>query len=451
MKKIIQFIQRCVIAVCNIAMELCRRIVFALDKSNGAKHITIDPRELFACQDNRRYNRLDVAVRYLAVEQHYGKNAFGYDLYKKMQQAQNVEWVQQSGEGNHASPEEKLKNFIALIESWEKNGYDPKSEILCLPNLQLLDGSHRLSLALYHQTPKVSVARPPRQREVEYGPRRLFGYGFSLDEVRLVMNKYDELQQAAREPFSCILWPPVARYFDEITEKLDFLYGVESYKDHSFPAAEFPQAVRAVYHIDDIEAWKIERKIEGMCQPGTGGTVRVITLNVALPNFRLKAKNNQTLSVAGEQIKKMVRECYKGKVENYFYDIIIHTGDNYRQNRYLLSIFEPPFDWAAALARLEPCRWEPAGEGEPVSAGAENPAEFPLFRSVTLRCEPAGFEVAAAEMLGYIRENCAPRCAVETTEAAGRVQIEITQDKYPLLSLTLCAGGQEPAPATAGA
>jgi len=91
-------------------------------------------------------NNIALYARYLTIEQYYGKNDYGYEIYKKTVHLFNptLEVV-----------EKRLKNFIKLIKSWEKNGYDSSKAVTILENGLIIDGSHRISLALYHNLEKM--------------------------------------------------------------------------------------------------------------------------------------------------------------------------------------------------------------------------------------------------------------------------------------------------------
>ena len=78
------------------------------------------------------------------------------------------------------------------------------------------------------------------------------------------------------------------------------LYEIRNVKDLCFKDETFKRAVRGIYSIDDIEDWKIEKKIDGM-QPYPK-LVRVMEIKVMEPKFRLKAANNHTISEEGEWI-----------------------------------------------------------------------------------------------------------------------------------------------------
>lgn len=81
-----------------------------------------------------------LAIRYLAIEQYYEKNDIGYDLYIRAH----------SLNSNKDTSENRLKNFISLIENWDINGYNNKDLISIDEKYKLIDGTHRMALAIYH-------------------------------------------------------------------------------------------------------------------------------------------------------------------------------------------------------------------------------------------------------------------------------------------------------------
>lgn len=74
--------------------------------------------------------RFDIAVCFLAVECCLGKNDFGLAIYQKMQECR-------LGDG---CGEKAAAQFCALVDSYERNGYDSESLICLDKNLALVDG-----------------------------------------------------------------------------------------------------------------------------------------------------------------------------------------------------------------------------------------------------------------------------------------------------------------------
>lgn len=81
-----------------------------------------------------------IAVRYLPIEEYYGINDYGYSIYKK------VISIHSSSE----TAEKRLNQFLEVIEKWDRYGYDPSKSIDILCNDEVIDGHHRLALAIYH-------------------------------------------------------------------------------------------------------------------------------------------------------------------------------------------------------------------------------------------------------------------------------------------------------------
>lgn len=287
-------------------------------------------------QQNRMegYNRLDIIVRLLAIENEYGLNNFGWDLYRKMQEKR----VGREG----MSIDDRIRVFKELIYSWDVNGYDDESFILVDSSLMLDDGSHRLALAIYHGLDKINCKVLPTDNNRVYGVEWFVENDFTEQEVRLILKRADGVIDVNKITISCILWPPVKKYFDEIVGKLSLVYKVLETKDMSFSNETFDCFVQAVYQIDDIEQWKIDKKKQHMAE-SPEKVVRLVVLEFDTPQFRYKDLNHNSILTQGEQIKKMIRNCYKEKINNYFYDIICHTGDNQEQTEYIMKLFHPAF------------------------------------------------------------------------------------------------------------
>lgn len=293
------------------------------------------------CVDNL-YNRMDTVVRYLAIECYFGENDFGFDLYKKMQS-------ERKGQGYGEVAEKK---FRSLIASFEKSGYDLSSKIILDKNLALVDGSHRLALALYLGIDVVSCKVKSKAVDIRYDIMWFIEHGFSLSEIQIISCKCEQLLGKYMGEFACVLWPPVEECFDEITKKLSVLYEITEIKDYTFTGETFARAVKGIYSVDDIAEWKIEKKINGM-ERGLQ-KIRVVGLRVERPRFRLKEINGHTLSMEGECIKKAVRNAYKAEVPNYFHDIIIHMGDNYAQSRFVISLLDEHFSLVEYMKMIRP-------------------------------------------------------------------------------------------------
>ena len=122
--------------------------------------LMIDLRELLIQQYSKLdFNRYDIVVRLLAIEDYFGENDFGFDLYRKMQD-------------NRVRPgyaKTAVIRFQELIKSIKEYGYDENSEIIVDCNLRLIDGAHRVALAIYHNISKVKIRILKKSSDIDYG------------------------------------------------------------------------------------------------------------------------------------------------------------------------------------------------------------------------------------------------------------------------------------------
>jgi len=150
------------------------------------KHGTIDVRQLFRNEydDIKGFNRYDVIVRLLAIENYYQLNDYGYDMYKKMQAKR------QPG----ADVDRYLSIFIQLIQSYDNSGYDNSSEIQLDKYNKLYDGSHRMALAFFHKQYVLSCQVLPIVANVFYGLRWFKENGFNKQEMEEIEQRYVSLK-----------------------------------------------------------------------------------------------------------------------------------------------------------------------------------------------------------------------------------------------------------------
>jgi 2-polyprenyl-3-methyl-5-hydroxy-6-metoxy-1,4-benzoquinol methylase len=138
-------------------------------------------KELFLKQyRNSNLNRADIVVRYLAIEQYYGKNDYGFDLYLRMQdfRIKNT---------NHS-----IDRFISLIRSIEFNGFSDDDPITVMNNYELFDGSHRFATALFFGIDFVSIKKMNNIEEIQYGYDFLQQI-FSANEIEIIKSKEKEI------------------------------------------------------------------------------------------------------------------------------------------------------------------------------------------------------------------------------------------------------------------
>lgn len=409
------------------------RIAKLLRKKLFTRHHIYDARELFFQQNKASgFNRYDMIVRLLAVEDYFGKNNYGFRLYKKMQAARiSPEWVEPS-----------VERFKALIESYEKNGYDEQSEIIIDQNLNLLDGSHRMALAMYYKHYEISCKVRPWVENISYGVESFIEYDFSDNEIKLIQNRCELLKKEISVPFACTLWAPVREYYDEITSKLGMVGSVLDYKDFSFSDFNYAMMARKIYAVDDIEKWKIEMKIDKM-KPFAEKTMRLVLLQIDEPNFRYKKTNKNTLSVKCEQIKKMIRNNYKKKVPGYFHDIVMHIGDNFYQNAFIKKLFDyalvPVYETIRKLTNnhyaITKC--------EVPYVPSDFPHSYPIGKDADIICYKEEFEQIVEKIQISLNKTTMPYSIRLVQKGPDRTLIRVENDNILIWQFDVSCEGQE--------
>lgn len=275
---------------------------------------------------NRDFNRMDLFVRYMAIEDHFNKNDIGYPLYNKMQFMR----------GAVPGYEER---FRALIESVTENGLSDTSPISIDSLGNLIDGAHRTALAQYLVLDTVSIKVEQSKYVAPYEISWFKANAFSAEECELIEKKKEELLLRSGIYFPAILWPSIQDYFEEATKEIKKNYPVIKTKDFRLSDREFCSFIREVYAIDDIAQWKIDRKIAFLMRYNIK-SVRVVWMEIAHPRYRKKALNMNNISQEMEAFKQAFRENYQRKVKDYIHDIVLHAGDNYEHNIQLNRIYE---------------------------------------------------------------------------------------------------------------
>ncbi len=159
------------------------------------KLIKVNTKDLLRnCLDSSGFYRMDLVVKYMAIEAFYGDNDYGFRLYRKLYESKVADG--------------RVKEFKKLIKSVEKNGFipDERVPITVTGDVRPLDeGSHRIACCLYFGIKKIPVKPVKKQNDgwlcVKKGRRKirrhlnagrewLLKKGFTHNEIELVTKSY---------------------------------------------------------------------------------------------------------------------------------------------------------------------------------------------------------------------------------------------------------------------
>ena len=325
---------------------------------------------------NGTFNRYDAIVRLLAIENEFNLNDNGWDLYLKMQTIR----------ANSIKTSIDFKNdFKNLIYSVKEKGFDKKFPIDTTSTGLLSDGSHRLACALYFDLPEIHLKKNKNDfSDVFYGLEWFEKNGFTEKETEQLFQRYESLRTANTTEFMALLWSPIVKHKEEVIKDVEQHYHIKEIKTIDFENDfEYAAFVKGMYAIDDIDDWKIEKKLKYM-EPYPK-KVTVILFEMDFPDYRKKTLNGKPLSKNVEKLKKIIREKYSKRIENYFYDIILHIGDNSAHTAHMNKILEKDLNIVEYLEKLKNLNYVILKEDTPYQP-TNFPETYSLGKDLDILC-----------------------------------------------------------------
>lgn len=298
--------------------------------------LTVSTVDLVHCQfkdlGNGAFNIADVIVRLISARDFtYGKSA-SFDLYRKMQMSRiGEDWS---------------KRFELLISKIVRDGFSDEYPIKVDRKLTIIDGSHRLALAILLEKKflKVEMINESHQRDYDLG--YFWSNGFDKSDIEKISWGIEEVLKGCEKYHYCIIWPPAADYFDDIISDFthDGFHAIEvmSQDELSLPKLEAERFIRAIYSTDDISLERLNTKIKylnaSMSSDTTHFVFKILKLKFDDCRFKVKGLTGQPQNIRAIEIKGTIRNRYKNKILNYEHDVICHVSDNHLQNIYLSDI-----------------------------------------------------------------------------------------------------------------
>ena len=222
--------------------------------------------------------------------------------------------------------------FQELMVSIQRKGlHADRYPITLDSNGRLKDGSHRLCAALHHGIDSLPVRFVPGSKgPLDYGREWFEIHGFEEDYLKSLDKRLLNYLNNTGAAFQLIVWPPAMQFESEIYEMLAAQHSVIA-EIRQINLKNFPKFVEAAYLSDDIEHWKIQKKIFHMqnCKP----VISVFSFLMDEPRYRVKTRTQSYLSDSVAKLKAEIRNRYKNRIEGYVHDIITHIGDNPAMNR----------------------------------------------------------------------------------------------------------------------
>ncbi len=211
------------------------------------------------------------------------------------------------------------------------------TDVILDRDMRVVCGRNMVAKLLRENAKRIHVLQRFDMAAQEYD-RKWVCQAYEAEKLADLDEKLYEYKNQWIRPFLGIVWPNAFVYSDEIIN--DFRIGkdirIGGVWKISFPREQFKNFVKRLYKTDDMEDWKIEKKIERM--------LLVDELNISVfefyldnPKFRIK-RYGHTISDTGMKIKNTIRMKYRMVIPDYIEDIVLHTVDNYEQSEKAIQL-----------------------------------------------------------------------------------------------------------------
>lgn len=327
------------------------------------------------------FNRLDLAVKYFAIESYMAGVDDGITLYKKMQQERLKLTKEQV--------DDEWDRFQRLIDSIRKNGYEEDSSIVCDERMRIMDGAHRVAICSYFHIMMLPVKITPQEYDCNYRIEWFWDHKFLSSEIKDIERENEKLMMTEGGEFLAFIWPPAMKFSEEIKAEISEFAKIKRTKMMYLAEGKLSEFIRTVYSVDDIENWKVEKKIEHM--QGFGDMVEIAFLSIDKPRYRLKTTTALPLSVKVEEIKKIIRNRFKDRIDDYFYDNILHIADNYYQSRLIDKILKLPRDISECFREIKDFKYALCKLEVPYMS-RDFPKSFPIHKDADMLCKKEDYK-----------------------------------------------------------
>lgn len=357
--------------------------------------------DLFNIQTNNYddYNRMDIIVKYMAIESYLNNEIYGIELYKKMQ----MKRLRISSDES----ENVWEEFKRLIDSVSLHEYEKNSYVICDHNMKIMDGAHRVAICLFFGIKMIPVKITPQNVESDYTIDWFWENDFTRNEIEIINNNFKKIYDICNRHLIAFLWPSAKNYHEMIKQDISLEIKIIKEKHIELNDVELADFVKNIYVVDDVSIDKINDKINHMMQGRN--VVTILELDVKTPRYRLKESTSLPLSKKGEVLKKIIRTRYQNKIDRYYFDNIIHITDNYFQTDVVKKIILLPKDISFCFSKMS--AFEYALTKMDVPYMVKNfPYCFPVHKDADIVCLKKDYKKIIEVIYKFAKKYCYINC-----------------------------------------
>lgn len=300
-----------------------------------------------------------ITPRDIYQAQYWGEVCYRYDVHFRlwcalMEIAGNSIWHKRYLEVQKARKfvvkKDYIDNYKGLIDNMRSTGFDSRYPIVVDRNLNLIDGSHRLAVALALNIESIPVIVKDRTRFHYYGKT-----WFSLNMPRFLDKLDIEVDQDSIlvDSLAGVVWNPALPYLEFIVTELERHYSRVEVQIHHLHSKDLKQLVKGIYKIDGVKPSNIAKKIELLCNSRDAISVASLSLGGVHSPYRIKSRTRTAISMKAERVKAIIRESLKKQIQNYSHDNILHLADNLKDSGEIAMYFSWKLDLTILMDSLK--------------------------------------------------------------------------------------------------
>jgi len=293
------------------------------------------------------FNRFDVIVRLLAIENYYNKNNYGFQLYERMQRKR----FEQKPFIREAKEKNCCRKFCGLIRSVENRGYiNNENPLILNDQSHLINGSHRLSLCFYHKIDLIKCIYSENENDfhqhIQYD---LFWFEncFTSVECLIIKQRMLNLIEDIGLLTYAIIWPAAYSFVNKIEDMILQFFDIISYYDIEFKdEISLENFIELVYSNDTYRADRKNDKILNSKKNLETQSVRIYQLkyyelNEIIKNVIFKGGNARFHTIQYlQETKQKIRALIKEIMPGYVFDNAFHCGQTISENIFLQELYE---------------------------------------------------------------------------------------------------------------
>lgn len=223
-----------------------------------------------------------------------------------------------------------INTFSNLIKSFEQEGFKEEYPIHVNRFLELMDGSHRFSLALYNKTRKIPVILSNDMYDCRfyYGIKWFEENGFTSNEIDTIISKYEKIKESFVKHYIGIIWSPAMQYSDKILNKIRKDFNIYECENIEFTCSdELEKFIRDIYKFDIISEEKIDKKIQVI--KSFKPIITIFKFDTYVMNYIKRVVEDKLVPVPMNinKMKEEIRKEISSKIKDYYYDVVIHMND----------------------------------------------------------------------------------------------------------------------------